>query len=132
MTPYSFEIHTACTDSSKILSDFKVVLERSQRLYSGVHDKNIKLIGGRCLLKPFYFSCVTAFTQIMAIWTQGVSIPSLVANGLTVAELERHKTNMNTKEKHIIQSILNRDPIRVCHKQECEIVSQSTCALFMD
>ena len=26
---------------------------------------------------------------------------------LTVAELERHKTNMNTKEKHIIRSILN-------------------------
>ena len=26
--------------------------------------------------------------------------------GLMVAELERHKTNMNTKEKHIIQSIL--------------------------
>ena len=26
---------------------------------------------------------------------------------LTVAELERYKTNMNTKEKHIIRSILN-------------------------
>ena len=27
--------------------------------------------------------------------------------GLKVAELERHKINMNTKEKHIIRSILN-------------------------
>ena len=29
-----------------------------------------------------------------------------VAIGLTVDELERHKLNINTKEKHIIQSIL--------------------------
>ncbi len=32
--------------------------------------------------------------------------PSFVADGPMVAELERHKTNMNTKEKHIILSIL--------------------------
>ena len=38
----------------------------------------------------------------------GIFIPSFVAIGLTVAELERHKTNMNAKEKHIIQSILKR------------------------
>ncbi len=30
-----------------------------------------------------------------------------MAIGLTVAELEHHKTNMNTKEKHIIRSIHN-------------------------
>ncbi len=39
------------------------------------------------------------------------TIPSFVAIRLTVAELERHKINMNTKEKHIIRSILNSCPI---------------------
>ena len=33
-----------------------------------------------------------------------------MAIGLTVAELERRRTNMNTKEKHIIRSILNCFP----------------------
>ncbi len=50
--------------------------------------------------------CVYFFILVCYIDKFGIDIPSFVAIGLMVAELERHKTNMNTKEKHIIQSIL--------------------------
>ncbi len=54
--------------------------------------------------------CVYFFILVCYNDKFGINIlyePSFVAIRLTVAELERHKTNMNTKEKHFIQSILN-------------------------
>ncbi len=50
--------------------------------------------------------CVYFFILVCYNDKFGINIPGFVAIRLAVAELERHKTNMNTKEKHIIPGIL--------------------------
>ena len=46
--------------------------------------------------------CVCFFILVCYNDKFGINIPSFVATGLMVSELERHKTNMNTKEKQIL------------------------------
>ncbi len=56
------------------------------------------------MLLTISLRCVYFFILVCYNDKSGIN----VVIGLTVAELERHKINMNTKEKHIIRSILKR------------------------
>ena len=48
----------------------------------------------------------------------------MMSIGLVVTELCCHKINMNTKEKHIIRSILNEGPLRSCCSSDINLVTQ--------
>ncbi len=82
-------------------------------LYAAITKQKINFKGTHLEIDILIFKDALNDMSTVCLFLYPGVLPSFMAIGPTVAELEHHKINMNTKEKYIIRSILKFLHIRV-------------------